>query len=503
MCGIAAVLVPRGEEHWLDAVLRPIEHRGSAGTLYEKAACPQSPWSMGTHRLPIVAPSTNRQPARSPSGRYHLVLNGEVFNYRDLAHASRMGGADRGDTHTLAACVEAWGVRETVTRLDWEGALLCFDARTRLLWAARDHLGIKPLYRARFARGHAYASEIKALVTLPGCGPVTPVAPGSVEASDSRGSVRDVVTWWSPDRRPPGNAQAHLRTPQHLLALLRAAVHARVPPDGAYAITLSGGLDSSLVLRLALETGRMPTAYVLHRPGSDDLPAARRLCRELSVPLKCVLGDPPEQLLADLPDTIAAVESWEWQVVNHAAPMRALTRAIAADGHRVALSGEGADELFLGYRRASDVPPEVEQRRRLAALHMTNCRRLDRVGMRSNVEFRVPFLDRAVTEWALGLPPAMLIHDGVEKRVLRKAAEPLLPGYIVRRPKQSMATGAGYRYSPAGVPTVFGKSLELCEALPADHPLSALARYPSERIFLKHFTELRYEKAHYLMEHHD
>ena len=509
MCGIAAVRSATGTgAAWLHTVLAQIEHRGLAGTRYETAPQDASGWTLGTHRLPIVAPAVARQPAWSPARRYLVAFNGEVFNHPELAGVLGARGSTpnvpASDTSVLAAAIEHWGPVAAVGHLVWEGAFLCLDTTTGELWAGRDHLGIKPLYRAEFANGTAFASEVKALVGLPGCTRVAPVAPGTVQTNNATVGLVAEHTWWSPGHSPgpadPGPTDPDAAATE-VLDLLRRSVHLRVPREGRYAIALSGGLDSSLILRLAVETGRVPDAYVLHGPGSTDLPYARNLCERLGVPLVEVPADSAAGLRGALPNTIRSLETWEWHVVNHAAPMDRLAAAIHADGHRVALSGEGADELFLGYDRTSSADaPEVEQRRRTTGLHRTNCRRLDRMGMAHQVEFRVPFLDRALTDRALSLHSGLLVRDGVSKPILRRAAAEVLPADFVQRGKLSLARGVGYDYAPGDHPTVFG-SLDQAAAL-ATLPATfgTLARYPAERVFLRHFLDNSYDKADYLLE---
>jgi asparagine synthase (glutamine-hydrolysing) len=500
MCGIAAVHVPdESGERWLTRLLRPIEHRGLPPTLYEAARAGSTGWWLGANRLPIVAEPNGRQPVASPGGRFVVVFNGEVFNYRELARelpGPLPTGAERQpDTLVLAAALEAWGVRATLERLVWEGAFVAVEQSSGRLWAVRDHLGIKPLYRAEFAEGVAFASEIKALVDLPGCAQVHPVPPAMVEEFDPTGAPLGSRRWWETHGRAV-RPLSETAAKQELLDALRTAVHLRVP-RGPFAIALSGGLDSAAVLRFAVEVGE-PRAYVLHRPGSPDLRFARSLCERLGVALTEVAGFDPARLRSELPNVIAALETWEWQVVNHAAPMLALTAAIRADGHRVVLSGEGADELFLGYSRArSPLTPKQEQLDRITALHRTNCRRLDRMGMRDQLEFRVPFLDRSVTELALSMPSELLVRDGVPKWILREALRGILPAEIVDRPKLAMARGAGYQYSAGTTPTVFGE-LPIPETA-LDPAVAGLPRYPAEQVFLQQFVQCGYVRAGYLL----
>lgn len=502
MCGIAAVQVRRGEgAGWLSHILGRIEHRGVAPTLYESALdCPGG-WCLGANRLPIVTHPNGRQPVLSADRRFLVVFNGEVFNYREIGSilsGIRLSPGDRdSDTHVLAGALAEWGLPQALNRIVWEGAFLALECMTGRVWAVRDHLGIKPLYRAHFRYGIAFASEIKALVDLPDCAQIYPIQPGGAELFDDEGVRLKRLVWWELAGRAvkPVSAEDAKR---ELLAALRDAVHLRVPRQGPYAIALSGGLDSSAVLRLAIETGRKPQAYVLHRPNSADLRFARSLCRKLRVPLTEVAGLDADRLRAELRTVVWTVETWEWQVVNHSAPMLALTAAIHADDHRVVLSGEGADELFLGYARSDQsAPPKSEQIERIAALHRTNCRRLDRMGMRDQLEFRVPFLDRSVTELALSMPSDLLVRNGVSKWILREAFRGILPTEIIDRPKMTMARGAGYEYSADTTPTVFG---DLPDSEQDGHSLiGSLARYPAEKVFLEQFTRCGYRKAGYIL----
>lgn len=511
MCGIAGAWGLAADERaaTLRIALARIEHRGRPGTLYETADAPEHACVLGTQRLPIVAPEAGRQPVASPAGRYLVVFNGEVFNHTELLDALRGdGGAPAeglSDTAVLAAALERWGPHRAVELFEWEGAFLALETATGRMFAARDHLGIKPLYWTRVGGGLAWASEIKALVRLPGSAPVAPVPPGTVLHWDAPDQAEPVVSpWW----RIQDAAAAHRPAPtepeqvDQLEELVRDAVRSRVPPRGRYAVALSGGLDSSLVLRLALETNDAAVAYVLSRPGSEDLPRAVELCRELGVPCVPVPAPDPDELRGSVRSTVRIVESWEWQVLNHAAPMAALMRAIRADDHKVVLTGEGADELFMGYiDPASEHDASVLEKERFvrtADLHRTNCRRVDRMGMAEGLECRVPLLSRRITEFALALPAGSLVSGGHTKWPLRQTALRVLPRRYALRSKLSFARGAGYRYRPGPEAGVFGLLEAPAPAAPRPPEWDCLARYPAESAFLDVFLALGYGRAAYL-----
>jgi asparagine synthase (glutamine-hydrolysing) len=512
MCGIAVVRArdPGGRIRLLTDVLGAIRHRGQPDCGHQVSDLPTAATALGANRLAIVGADAGHQPVLSPGGRLAVVFNGEVFNHGALARELGVAGSGQpalgrtlpeSDTAVLAAAIERWGPRGAVERLVWEGAFVCVDTRTGELWAGRDHLGIKPLYWTLTRDATVWASEIKALVPH-ASETIEPLPPGSLACLRPGRPVDPVVTtWWRPEEyASPGGPAARepAEVVDQLSALVRDAVTARVP-EGGYAVALSGGVDSSLVLRLAIEANERATAYVLGHPGSPDLPYARRLCDQLGVPLVAVPAAAPGELLDQLPEVIRTVETWEWHVVNHAAPMTALMAAIRADGHRVVLTGEGADELFAGYGQPAGSPAAghlaSERLDRLRHLHRTNCRRLDRIGMAATIECRVPLLDRSLTEFALGVDEGWLRRDGSDKWVLREVAARVLPDRFALRRKLSFARGVGYQYSPTGSASVFG-TVAAGAALPP--AWTGLARYPVERAFLGQFLAHGYGKASYL-----
>ncbi len=148
-----------------------VAHRGPDGFGWQEFASPTGPVALGHRRLAIIDVSDNGlQPMADPSGRFHLVFNGEIYNYLELREELKAAGhCFRSDTDTevLIEAYRAWG-EGCLDRLVGMFAFLIWDDRDKRLFAARDRFGIKPLYVLANCHGVAFASEIKQLIGLPG-----------------------------------------------------------------------------------------------------------------------------------------------------------------------------------------------------------------------------------------------------------------------------------------------------------------------------------------------
>jgi asparagine synthase (glutamine-hydrolysing) len=181
--------------------------------------------------------------------------------------------------------------------------------------------------------------------------------------------------------------------------------------------------------------------------GAPDLEAARSVARSLGTRHhECVYTQ--RDVEHELERIVYHLESYDPALIRSAVPCYFVSR-LAAEYVKVVLTGEGADEVFAGYRyfsRFRDGPSlQRECVRLLLGLHAMNLQRVDRMTMAHGIEGRVPFLDVALVEWAMGLDPKLKLHaPGVpEKQLLRSALTGLVPNEALVRPKQEFAEGAG------------------------------------------------------------
>ncbi|CAA9487478.1 MAG: Asparagine synthetase [glutamine-hydrolyzing], partial [uncultured Solirubrobacteraceae bacterium] len=289
--------------------------------------------------------------------------------------------------------------------------------------AARDPVGIKPLYWARRDGVARFASELHAF-DADWQAEVEPFPPGFAWTPQG-GLVRFAEAVPSSRPSPPPADDILSGTREVLIDSVRRQLMGDVPVG----VFLSGGLDSSLIAAIAArvlaERGERLQTFAVGTPGSPDAVAARVVADHIG-------SDHHEtnysalQAIAALPTVVRSIESFDPGLVRSAVPNYFLARYTARHV-KVVLTGEGADELFAGYDYMREFPdPEAlhhELVRTVRGLHNLNLQRCDRVTMAHGLEARVPFLDREVIDWALALPPQVKLFGAgtPEKKLLREA----------------------------------------------------------------------------------
>ncbi|MBI3090379.1 MAG: asparagine synthase (glutamine-hydrolyzing) [Candidatus Tectomicrobia bacterium] len=375
MCGICgftereeATPAPRR----LEAMAASLQHRGPDARAAWFSADERC--GLATARLSIIDLPGGAQPMRSADGRHVLVFNGEIYNF----HSLRRELAQRGhrfrtasDTEVLLEAYRAWG-RACVQRLRGMFAFAVYDSEQRLLFLARDRTGIKPLYYHAGVNGFYFASEIKALLTVPHlprrlnyaalgdyCVLGYPVAPATFFADihelppgawlevSPRGLTRR--TYWSWERQAAAwdeeTALEHVA--QALTSSLREHLIADVPL-GAF---LSGGLDSSLLAALIVrELGRPLETFnvAFSEAGYDESPYARLVARHLGTRHHEIVV---ASAAADLSLLDEVARQFDQPFADSSAiPTYLICREIRR-AVKVALAGDGGDEMFGGYEK--------------------------------------------------------------------------------------------------------------------------------------------------------
>lgn len=433
-------------------MIRKIAHRGPDAV--QVSRLPGAPVIMAHCRLSIIGPEDGAQPIHQTDDL--LVANGEIYNHRDIrAILGESAFETASDSETILHLFRS-GESRWISRLDGMFAFV-LATRSRII-AARDPLGIKPLYVARIGEGFAFASELKAFDGMP---------IDSVEAIPP-GTLYDSVDGWRQWYRTPQGAaepEADLdveRTARELRLVLEEAVAKWMVADVEVGSFLSGGLDSSIIAAVAQKIraveGKGPLkTFSVGTEGSPDLAAARKVADHIGSD-HYEYAFTAEDLVENLPHVIYHLESADVDLVRSAIPTLFAAR-LAREQVKAVLTGEGADELFAGYsyhHAYVDKPRALadELTRSLGTMHNINLQRVDRVTMAESLEARTPFLDRDLIDFAQSIPATLKLKrtdpDGAEltgptteKWILRKACADLLPDDLTWRKKAQFDEGSG------------------------------------------------------------
>eukprot|EP00897_Mesotaenium_endlicherianum_P005691 jgi/Mesen1/514/ME000104S10611 len=446
MCGILAILgagddttAMRTRVLELSARLR---HRGPDWSgLYTK--CNNF---LAHERLAIIDPASGDQPLYNERKDIVVTVNGEIYNHEELKAATKKPH----EYHTQSDC-------EVIAHLKLDGmfSFVLLDTRDNSYIAARDAIGITPLYLGWGRDGSVwFSSEMKALKDE--CERFQAFPPGHIYSSKHGGLRR----WYNPE----WFSEAVPSTPYEPLVLRAAfekAVVKRLMTDVPYGVLLSGGLDSSLVASVACrhlaetkagkQWGPQLHSYCVGLQGSPDLKAGREVAEYLGT-LHHELHFTVQEGIDALSDVIYHIETYDVTTIRASTPMFLMSRKIKALGVKMVLSGEGSDEVFGGYLYFHKAPSK--EALHLKALHQYDCLRANKATSAWGLEARVPFLDKAFLDVAMGIDPAEKMirpkEGRIEKYILRKAFDdpekPYLPKHILYRQKEQFSDGVGYSW---------------------------------------------------------
>jgi asparagine synthase (glutamine-hydrolysing) len=371
MCGIAGIARHSGDVVNIESLARmaaSIRHRGPDGFGFYTG----SGVGFAHVRLSIVDVAGGAQPLTNEDGTIVVTYNGEIYNHVELRHELEALGhvfRTRCDTEVLVHGYESWGTG-VLNRLNGQFAFAIHDAATQTVFVARDRFGVRPLFFAQKGSDFYFASEIKALFAC-----------GELEASIDPAGLDEVFTFWA--TRPPRTGfrgisciepgtyglwrRGHLRLERYyeldfaeariepvdaleqLDALMRSGVSSRMRADVPVGAYLSGGLDSSITASLAAAASPYTLrsfSITFDDPRFDESAHQRTVAERLGC-LHAIVSIGQDAIAQTFPDVIWHTESPLTRTAP--APMYHLAKLTKESGIKVVLTGEGADELFLGY----------------------------------------------------------------------------------------------------------------------------------------------------------
>ncbi|NGZ27618.1 MAG: asparagine synthase (glutamine-hydrolyzing) [Magnetococcales bacterium] len=382
MCGITGFLAASpllDQSLWqqvITAMSDTLRHRGpDGGGVWLSHGV-----ALGHRRLAIqdLTPD-GAQPMVSSSGRYHVVFNGEIYNFKRLQQELLALGANfrgRSDTEVLLAAVEHWGLAKAVESFIGMFAFALWDQEQQKLFLVRDRLGVKPLYYGQLQGGWIFASELKSFKAYPHWSPqvdrrvlarylalgyipapwtiwqnIFKVQPGCWLEIALTGEVRETTYWSLRQVAQQGLSQrSQWQDTGQLESLLADAVSLRMISDAPLGAFLSGGIDSSLVVALMQRERRQPVrtfAMGFAESEFNEAHHARQVAACLGTDHQEWLVTPQEarNLIPELP------RIYDEPFADPSQIPTALVCRLARQQVTVCLSGDGGDELLAGYNR--------------------------------------------------------------------------------------------------------------------------------------------------------
>ncbi len=475
MCGLLFSSVSSlSDDNFLRA-LRCMNYRGPDASQIMR----QGNLLLGHNRLAIVDLDTrSNQPFISADGRYAIIYNGEIYNFRELSKRYQLSLRTQSDTEVLLALYLLRGA-SFLNELNGMFAFVIADLLSGDWFAARDRLGVKPLYQANYKDGMLFSSEPAPLLSILGGAKLDPIG---VRQYKKLRTFFNGHTIWSGIRQFPAGYYTTNHGPltrwwqlpegiqappsdEELRFLIEDAISIRQIADVPVGSYLSGGVDSTIVAGLA----KKPDTWTVGFPEDNEFYWGKIAAT--------VFKSQHHEILINYEDFLPQAQQMIRQrleplSVPNEVLLYHMTKKVVTK-NKVILSGEGADELFFGYDRifrwAASNPWNLAEFAKLYAYGSTDdleiiedalspflsrgsalsivaaffqtahlhglLRRLDSATMLCSVEARTPFIDYRLVERMAGVPFAWRMANNVVKAPLKRIFSDLVPKEIIQRPK--------------------------------------------------------------------
>ncbi len=454
MCSILAYCGPGADPEMIAKMMEKTISRGPDDTRIMNTGSGY----LGFNRLSIMGLTPEGMQPFTFNGSA-VVCNGELYGFRRMRETLKSHGfcfKSDSDCEIILPMYQEFGV-EMFRLLDAEFALVLYDAETGEYIAARDPVGIRPLYYGRDKKGApVFASEPKALVGT--CDKIMPFPPGHYAVirqspdgtyQKSEIEMHEYRRIWAADQKTSDDLD---QITMHIHDKLSWGIEKRLDADAPVGFLLSGGLDSSLVCGVA--------ARIMNRPlktfsiGMDvdaiDLKYARKVAEYIGSEHYEVIMSKKDVIEA-LEPVIAALGTWDITTVRASIGMYLVCKWIHENTDvRVILTGEISDEIF-GYKYTDFAPDadsfQKESEKRIREIHMYDVLRADRCISVNSLEARVPFGDLDFVSYCMSIDPEKKMnHYGIGKYLLRHAFEKdkLIPEDILMREKAAFSDAVGH-----------------------------------------------------------
>ncbi|WP_423792472.1 asparagine synthase (glutamine-hydrolyzing) [Methanocaldococcus indicus] len=401
--------------------------------------------SFGHNRLAIVG--RYLQPISNEDESLWVICNGEIYNYIEIMNELKEHTFKTdSDSEVILHLYED----KALYRLDGDYAYAIYDKKKNILILGRDRFGVKPLFYVDTDKYFAFSSERKALYHL--------LININKEKKDldylnskiKRLKPNSYLIYYLDNLRyeiiekeivknSPELNISYNKAVDYLDKILKKAVYKRVRGLDRVGVICSGGLDSSLIAYYSSKYVNT-TLYAVGTEDSEDLKYAQKLANYLNLELKTYIINENE-FEEHLFKVVKALDDINLLNLSVGIPIYLSTKLAKEDKLKVVLSGQGADEIFGGYKRHENSENLKEELiKDIKNLYKVNLERDDHCSMANTIELRVPFLDSELVDFSLSLPESYLKGE-LRKKILRDVAKKYLPEDIALRPKKAAQYG--------------------------------------------------------------
>lgn len=453
MCGIFALLsrnyLAKYTEKGIYQNFYKVKPRGPDLTITK----PISPnLYFGFHRLAIndLSPAGN-QPmtfggTSEKNDHLHLICNGEIFNYAELNKKYNFKPRSHSDCEVILHLYKEFGIERVVNEIDGDWAFVLYDQKKDVLYAARDPIGVRPLFIGYDVDrdGIFFSSEAKGIFEYT-YKQISQFPPGHYWTSES---PKQFHRWWHLENGD--NIKTEAEALQIVHDTLTQATIDRLLSERQIGCFLSGGLDSSLITALVNKYNSYKVnTYSIGMEGGTDIYYANKVA-EFVKTNHHVVSFTPEEGIAALEHVIYMLESYDVTTIRASIGMYLLSKHISEKSNDIVIySGEGSDEVTQGYLYFHNAPDPkasaIDSKRLVDNLHYFDVLRVDRCVAGCGLEVRVPFLGKRFIQSYFQLDPKLRIptYKGIEKYLIRKAFENdnLLPKEVLWRVKEAFSDG--------------------------------------------------------------
>tara|TARA_Y100000389_G_C17445426_1_gene511290 strand:+ start:656 stop:2245 length:1590 start_codon:yes stop_codon:yes gene_type:complete len=445
MCGIFTAY--GANYHWisLENSFNKISYRGPDSSSVVNV---NKKLIMAFHRLAIMGlNNSGNQPMKHPNDESLILMcNGEIYNYKELAHKYNYKLSTGSDCEIILHLFKELGVRKTIDQLDGVFMFTIYDETNDILYAGRDPMGVRPGFIANAGDETFISSEAKSLIKF--SKNIIPFPPG---------------TWWSSNN--PSKFERYFYYDSNKLSsvdenvllgnvksLLTEAVVKRLMSEREIGCLLSGGLDSSLIASIVSKNyiGRKLNTFSIGIDGSVDLQYAQIVANFIQSKHHSIQISEKDFLDA-IETVIYNIESYDTTTVRASVGNYLVSKYIKKNTDcKVIFNGDGSDEVCCGYLYLRNAPNskdlQAESEKLVKELYLYDVLRSDRCISSNGLEARTPFLDKKFVKYYLSIPAELKTFntkDKIEKDLLRKAFDDgtFLPKDVLWRRKVAFSDG--------------------------------------------------------------